>query len=90
MCGSMRVAQVKERLVRVWAESAAARALAQARTFTRNVKDATARVLYECARANGTGLRETMAAGGAEELLFCHAWLRFIRATLLPSKNPRV
>lgn len=38
-----RVAQVKERLARVWAESAAARAPAQARTFTRNVKDATAR-----------------------------------------------
>lgn len=53
MCGSMRVAQVKERLVRVWAESAAARAPAQARTFTRNVKDATAScTVYAHAHAN--------------------------------------
>lgn len=44
-CARARVAQVKERLVRVWAESAAARAPAQARTFTRNVKDATARAV---------------------------------------------
>lgn len=85
-CARARVAQVKERLVRVWAESAAARAPAQARTFTRNVKDATARASTS-AHAQTGPVSETMAAGGAEELLFCHAWLRFIRATLFHRKT---
>lgn len=68
-CARARVAQVKERLVRVWAESAAARAPAQARTFTRNVKDATARASTS-AHAQTGPVSETMAAGGADNCYF--------------------
>lgn len=40
------------------------------------------------ARAPLRPVPETMAAGGAEELLFCHAWLRFTRTQRTSREKP--
>lgn len=91
MCSSMRARSgcTSERAAResVGRECGCARAGASADVYSKcqgcNCASSTS------AHAQTGPVSETMAAGGAEELLFCHAWLRFIRATL-PSKNPRV
>lgn len=89
MCGSMRARSgcTSERAAResVGRECGCARAGASADVYSK-CQGCNCASEYECARANGTGLRDN---GGRRrgQLLFCHAWLRFIRATLFHRKT---
>lgn len=79
MRARVRVAQVKDSLGRV---SGPERGSADVYSKCQGCNRASVRGRT---RARARPVPETMAAGGAEELLFCHAWLRFTRA---PREKP--